>query len=289
MLESLVRNSIGYLESFAAKESLRLDPYWPKWDSPWWHMTLLWEMGLADRIPPSIVESLTSALQYQYLDFFPFEDSEIPAGKSEQCHVLCHCALGTIDQVLRACGIDIWQRLPWTRDWYSRYQLPDGGLNCEKDAYLGSKKSSIVSTVPCLEAVLSRQASLSPEEKRFLDRGVRYLIEHRLVRSRKGIVIDPNWLKPCFPRFYEYDVLRGAAFLFKWSEYSGEPVPAEVLEDARPWLEGKPIRNERYALGKNSIFIDSNGFRKGPASVFPLLERVSIVDAPCPFIQFPTK
>ena len=205
-VEPLLASSAAYLASPEAREALTRDPYWPKWDAPWWRMTLLWELGRADLIPASIVEALLAAMEAQYLPDFPLEDADIPAGKDEARHVMCHCALGTIDQVLLARGVDIRERLPWTRGWYARYALPDGGLNCEKDAYTGSRKSSMLSTLPVLEALLARARSLDPIERGVLDLGARYLIAHRLVRSTRGRIIDEAWLRPCFPRFYEYDV-----------------------------------------------------------------------------------
>lgn len=44
------------------------------------------------------------------------------------------------------------------------------------------------------------------QEAVFVDEGARYLIEHRLVCSKHdGTIINTDWLKPCFPRFFEYD------------------------------------------------------------------------------------
>ena len=64
-------------------------------------------------------------------------------------------------------------------------------------------KSSIVSTLPPLEAILwHTDREFTEQEAVFLDEGARYLIEHRLVCSKQnGNVIDTDWLKPCFPRF----------------------------------------------------------------------------------------
>jgi hypothetical protein len=41
----LVQQSVDYLASCKALESIEADPYWPKWDSPWWQMLLLHEMA----------------------------------------------------------------------------------------------------------------------------------------------------------------------------------------------------------------------------------------------------
>jgi sulfide:quinone oxidoreductase len=46
-----VEKTKSYLSSESALSSIERDPYWPKWDSPWWHMSLLNEMGLAKEIP----------------------------------------------------------------------------------------------------------------------------------------------------------------------------------------------------------------------------------------------
>ena len=45
--EREVELSIAYLASPDALASLEADTYWPKWDSPWWHMVLLRERGQA--------------------------------------------------------------------------------------------------------------------------------------------------------------------------------------------------------------------------------------------------
>lgn len=276
-----VEGSLAYLASPAAYESLKRDAYWPKWDSPWWHMTLLWELGLAARIPRGIVDALLEAMRSQYLNFFPLSEAELPPGKSEYKNVLCHCALGTIEQVLRACGVDLRRELPWTDGWYKKYQLPDGGVNCEKAAYSGSKKGSIVSTVPCLEAVLSRGPKLSQDDLAFLQGAANYLAQHRLVRRLSGELISEEWLKPCFPRFYEYDVLRGARFLLALGK-SGVEVPEEALEDARPWFGGKPAAVGRDALAKTTFVWTGAWWDKQAASRFPLLQHVSRPGAQLP-------
>ncbi len=46
-----VDSSVEYLQSAEALRTLEQDPYWPKWTSPWWHKTLLNELGLVADIP----------------------------------------------------------------------------------------------------------------------------------------------------------------------------------------------------------------------------------------------
>jgi hypothetical protein len=285
LLHDAIADSVRYLESPEARESLRRDPYWPKWHSPWWHMTLLWEMGLADRIPNSILGETVSGINSHFLKTFPFTDAEIPSGKEEFRHVVCHCALGTIDQVLWSRGIDLRREASWTAGWYERYQLPDGGLNCTKEAYVGSKKSSIVSTVPCLEAVLAKAPNISVSEEAFLDRGAKYLIDHRLVRSSRGEIIDTLWLKPAFPRFYLYDALRGAAFLTRWAKYRGRTIPDTALADAREWAHLDAVSPAGSNVSMRSFQWTGEQWIRGQASLFPLLERVGRVGEPCPYLR----
>lgn len=230
-----IESSVAYLASEEALTSIEADPYWPKWNSPWWHCLLLFELGEAKLIPRSFLEKMVAQIDSHYLKFFPFYENEIPAGKNASRHIMCHCALGSVEQVCHAGGINLAEQLPWVRDWYLKYQLPDGGLNCDEAAYTrATKKSSVVSTLPCLEAVLHcRNEDWSDEEKAFLQRGAKYLLERRLFRSMtSGEVIDKSWLKLTFPRFYFYDVLRGLNFLLSWSGKTRSVIPISSIAES---------------------------------------------------------
>src|SRR5262245_24090827 len=101
-----IADSVAYLASDAAKRSLEADPYWPKWHSPWWHMLLLFELGEARRIPEAAVRAMVASLNALPLKFFPIRPEEAPgADPTRDC--LCHCAVGSIEQVLTACGVDV--------------------------------------------------------------------------------------------------------------------------------------------------------------------------------------
>ncbi len=244
-----VDETVVYLESDDARAALLRDPYWPKWESPWWRMTLLWELGLARRIPRPIADAMVEALNAHYLHTFPIRPGDAPAtvairGREEPFdgwrHSACHCALGTMAQVLLACGIDVDAAVPWIRPWALRYQLPDGGLNCDETAYVKSPpRSSMLSTLPVAEAMLALfpdRSTRTEAVSRFLGGAARYLEQRRLVRSiSKGMaLIDPAWLVPCFPRFYDYDVLRGLRFLARWKASRPDAGPtAEVVAEAR--------------------------------------------------------
>ena len=294
--ENSLRLSAVYMESRAAGASLAADPYWPKWDSPWWHITIWFELGMADRIPPLVLSQFLDTCRTHYLDFFPFLESEVPAGKDPLRHVACHCALATVFRIATAAGLDPDHEIPWARSWFLKYQLPDGGWNCDEAAYLRpTPKSSIVSTVPVLEALLEgTRRPFTPAEISALRAGAGYLLAHRLFRRREsGEIINQAWTNLCFPRFYEYDVLRGLAFLCRLEERLGQQIISGEAEEAVEMVKkaidpetGHPIIGRRAWAGAKTRFQAADGIWSTgkPAASFPLLEAVGLPGAPCGFL-----
>lgn len=283
-----LQSSIDYLSSDAAMRSFEVDTYWPKWDSPWWHMTLMWELGAADRIPRSALKRWTADLNTRYLQFFPFREEEVPAGVDPISGVMCHCGLGTAYQVLKAAGVSVDAELPWVRKWICTYQMEEGGWNCDESAYIkATPKSSIVSSVPMLEALLTIP-DRTAEENAVLDRGARYLIERRLFRSlRTGQVINQDWLMLTFPRFYEYDILRGLNLLARWSVERKQALDKQSILEAIEIIENKvitsggssglPVERQFHATCGSRLKSADGTWTKGPSSDFPLLRWCSQV------------
>jgi hypothetical protein len=280
--------TIDSLASDETVRSLEADPYWPKWDGPWWRMVLLHELGIAGAIPKRAVETLTRSLTASWLPFFPLTLAEVPAGKDPVRSVACHCALGCIYQVLTATGVAVDREIPWIRPWFLRYQLPDGGLNCDEAAYTRPvPRSSVVSTLPALEAILyAAPRPLSDAEVSFLDRGARYLIERRLLRSVSGggKLMDESWLRPTFPRFYDYDLLRGLAWLVRWARELGRELPEEAVRESVAALEKLAPTGGLVAVGQRAWepvktrFLENGAWKSGaPARTFKLLDEVSVV------------
>lgn len=286
MLERWIVASTAYLGSARARESLARDPYWPKWDSPWWHMTLLWELGRSDAVPRDAAEAMFAAIEEKYPRWFPNPREPLPPGKDYHRDGLCHCGLGNMLQALESAGVDVDGRAPWMRAWLLRYQLPDGGLNCDERAYATGTASSIQSTLPALEAVLSAPRPLTPAEELFVDRGAEYLIERRLAcRRADGRVMKESFLKIGFPRFYDYDVLRGLAFLARWSRLRRRFVPRDAVAGTLSALSARfpdgKVRVEKAGLAEEgSLNPGADGaWTRGPASTFPLLESARRVGA----------
>lgn len=273
--------------------SLARDPYWPKWDSPWWWITLLVEMGEARRIPRPAMTAFALAVRHHYLPHFPVHAHELPPGRDGHRHIACHCALGTAHRNLAAWGAPVDLLLPGARAWYVRYQLEDGGLNCDEGAYTRPvRRSSVVSTVPVLEALLAAPGPLTPAEEAALDAGAAYLLKRRLFRSvsRGGGVIDPAWLQPAFPRFYEYDVLRGARLVVRWALRRGKALPADAIAEALDALArwaAAGCRPRRAYRAEGTLLPQADGTwaLTRPALTFPLLEAVSDPAHPNPWLQ----
>lgn len=291
-VERGVADSVAYLASDAAQRSVELDPYWPKWHSPWWHMRLLYELGEARQIPERAAAAMVAGLD-RLLHVFPFRQDEAP-GVDLQRDVACHCALGAMSAVLSACGVDVDRTLPWVEPWFARYQMADGGLNCDGDAYLqvGECPSSMVATVAPLEAMLLGEA-WSGERRAFVDRAGRFLVDRALVRGSQTVHnaeerdAEASWRALAFPRFYFYDVLRGLAALVHWAEVTKQTLPsasiAEAIAAVAEHSPGGVVHVGRRAHeGRTTIAptADRSPCARTPASTFPLLEAVSVVGEP---------
>ena len=284
-----VNDSLAYLASDAALRSLETDTYWPKWHSPWWHMLLLHELGETRRIPGRVVTAMATGLD-RLLHIFPIAPDEAP-GANLQRDIGCHCALGTMVPLLAACGVDIARALPWVEPWFVRYQMADGGLNCDETAYQVTTEcpSSMVATVPALEAMLAW-----PAQRAFVDRAARCLIERALTQGSPTVhnaderSQAPAWFELAFPRFYFYDVLRGLTALCRWAEATGQAIPtaaiAPVVTSLTTRFPDGVIRIGRHAHARHASTVlptaDRSPSPRGPTTSFPLLDAVSVIGAP---------
>lgn len=293
--------SLGYLKSDAALRALKEDPYWPKWDSPWWHMLLLHEMGMAREIPQDLVSAYVESINRLPCKSFPPRSEDVPPGMEMFRASPCHCQLGTVYQVLSACGVDVDREVPWIRPWLLGAQMSDGGLNCDDEAYgvQDEVASSMVGTIGAFEAILlCTPRAWTDEERAFVKKGAEFLIARKLMlgsTSRHNAderEDEADWLKPCFPRFYFYDVLRGLSALLLWREKTGGVIPVDAVEGVVQALSKKfpdgQIRIERHSYeDTGTILQDAAGVwqRRQPATFFPLLRSVSEIGKVSPFLS----
>ncbi len=289
-MNEALEKSRAYLASAEAIQSIRRDPYWPKWNTPWWHMCLWNELDLAQEIPKTTILAMVHALKNHYLPIFPIKKEQIPEGTDPYRQIACLCSVGSMYQVLFNARVDVDREIPWMREWFLRYQLPDGGLNCDESAYTKTTpKSSIVSTLSCLEAVLfCRHRDLTSDETEFLNRGANFLIRQKLYRKvSTGEVINPDWLEIRFPRFYDYDFFRGYYFLAKWSQHSGFQIPADLVDDVE-CLVSKQLTDEGIVLRRYNLIekrtygpAENDVWASGEASEIELMKAVSFDGALC--------
>lgn len=266
--------TLRFLESGEALAQIAADPYWPKWEGPWWRMALLWEMGRATEIPPVVVKAMVAAINGHYLRDFPAAEGDLPPGKDPYRDVICHCAVGVMFQILHGCGVAVDEEIPWLRPWLLRYPLPDGGLNCD----FGAKVGSLVPTTTALEAILHcTPRPFTEPELNFMARAANYLLDRKLGwKKSSGELINPDWLTPIFPCFYEYDVLRGLTVVTQWAEKTGAVLETESVRDAVFALEKffnseAPVRRSHLQI--RSLRQSATGeWMKESAKSFPLLE-----------------
>jgi hypothetical protein len=298
--ESELQQSINYLSSEQALKDVQRDAYWPKWDSPWWHMLLLHEMGQTKLIPATLIKKYVEVLNQYPVKLFPIHPEEMPEGVNPYRGVPCHCQMGNTYQVLAAWGVDVDQELPWIRPWFLRYQMSDGGLNCDNDAYLVKDEvpSSMVGTIAVFESILLyTHREWTREEKIFLEKGAKFLIERKLMLGSQTKynateqVSAKDWLKLCFPRFYLYDILRGLNALVLWSEKTQNTIPASAIKDVVNYLEDHSpdgqIKNERLSYqGAGTLLpteVEEWSWHES-ANSFPLLAKLSAVGEVSPFL-----
>jgi hypothetical protein len=302
-LEAQIGRSVAYLGSAKALHSLEAHCYWPKWHSPWWHMLLLHEMGETTRIPEIAVTHLIESLNRLPIRIFPIHPGELPEGASRDLDSACHCQLGSVYGLLATWGVDVDKQLPWIRPWFPRYQMADGGLNCDDGAYRVHDEcaSSMVGTIAAFEAILLHtQNTWSDEEKLFLDRCARFLVERKLMlgsntkHNAEERAAAPMWLQPCFPRFYFYDVLRGLNALVLWAEQTSRSLDRESIQPVLDHLEQHcpdgVVRVERRSFARRKTLQQSATGEwstvRQAATVFPLLTTVSEVGEVSPYLSW---
>ncbi|CAN5896293.1 hypothetical protein BH11MYX2_BH11MYX2_11380 [soil metagenome] len=289
----LIEDEIAWLASDEASALIARDAYWPKWDSPWWSMVLLWELGEATRIPQRAADAMVAKLGALRLKIFPIHPGELPEGASHQRDVQCHCALGSMDQVLTAAGVDVDRALPWVAPWYPRYQMADGGLNCDEEAYLVTDEvaSSMVGTVAPMEAMLRREPTV------FAERASGFLIARAL---RLGSPTSKNaeertsaetWGALTFPRFYFYDTLRGLALITRFAIEHDRVIPIAAIENVvtdlcTRFADGNVTIGRRGFAIHRTIAPDPDNsagpWKRREPNVRPLLDAVSQIGAVSP-------
>ncbi|MDN5280007.1 MAG: hypothetical protein PWR01_3972 [Clostridiales bacterium] len=230
------------LASDQASTMIERDVYWPKWDTPWWYFLLLEETDRLEEVPVETFKELLMCADRQFLHSFPISEDELPENLNPYTEIVCFCFLGSLMRLASKVDFDAFAWLPWAKDWIHRYQLPDGGYNCDEAAYSGSGKGSLISTTVMLEGMLAyvKFSGNYDEFGKNIEKAVSYLLKHHIYLSTKAAEIDgTEWDKIIFPRFYEYDFSRGLEAVLDFVLQTGKKVRRSNMEKAISLLEKK--------------------------------------------------
>ncbi|PCJ17344.1 MAG: hypothetical protein COB02_14050 [Candidatus Cloacimonadota bacterium] len=288
--DNSVHQSLDFLNSKKTHDNIMLNPYWPKWDGAWWHILALIEIGQYSLIPDKSIQLIQKSIHKNNLQYFPLTESELPKNIDPYRNIICHCQLGTYIKILILTQKDF--ILPeWIKNWFIKYQIQDGGYNCDDESYHKKHpKSSLVSTLPMLESLLillqdteSFQDIKKNQMLKLLDKGAHYFLDRNLVcKSNSNTVINENWLKLGFPRFYELDSLRILSFLNKWANYRDILLPIDkislVLESLCNQIEKDGTLKSGFHMttvdNKSLIHQKDNTWKYLDATSFPLLDTL---------------
>lgn len=287
--ENAIDQTIQFLNSPHATQELLEDPYWPKWNSSWWHILSLIEIDKIESVPQASLVNLAKSIEINIIPFFPLVESELTPTIDPYRNIICHCALGSFIKINLLCDLN-YEIPSWIEVWFEKYQITDGGYNCDDEAYNKvTPKSSLVSTLPMLEALLlllSKNKKVKNKDKlqSILDTGVNYFLNRNLIgsSSNKTTAINPNWIKLTFPRFYELDALRILRFIQEWSQFKGITFPVDSSFMALDQLCSTVEKNGQLSAGFHMTKVDNQSLCKQvdqswkfeEASRFPLLNSL---------------
>ncbi len=196
--------------------------YQPKWIST--HYTLLDLRHLC--LPPenkSVRESIERILQHD-----KSEDGGIRLGPSTSRYSDV-CVNGMFLNYASYFKIQE-KKLQSVADSILQEIMPDGGFNC-RTTRSGARHSSMHSTLSVLEGLTEFQKGgylyREKEIKRAIKSSTEFLLMHHLYLSdRTGQIIDPNFLKLCYPGRWKYDILRALDYF----QYAGIPWDSRMKE-----------------------------------------------------------
>lgn len=276
------------IESDRALLMIERDVYWPKWDSPWWYMLLLEETSRLSEVPVPVFKELLTCADRQYLKIFPVKEEEVKGPINGHTEIMCFCFFGSLMKLAAKLEFDVFAHMPWAKDWVSRYQLPDGGYNCDESAYTNSGKGSILSTTIMLEGMVE-YARFSKQPDMFaanMQKAVSYLMKHQIYLSTTAQEIDGvDWDKIVFPRFYEYDFTRGLEVVFDFLLLTGKRVRGTAIEKAVALLNSKIsskiAHSEKQWLGEEktiSYYIEKPSLFNDMANMPLVMKKLNSVE-----------
>lgn len=235
------------------------DVYWPKWTATVWQLILLGELGFSRRHPAikAGCEHFLKVMDSQDRSWPPpdYSDKDAEGQWLGWRSVWEPCVTGNMARTLTLFGYQDDSRVREMYEWLVKYQLPDGGWNCEPGPW-GKEvhHSSFMSTIEPLWAFSELDPQNWPKGAReAVARGAEFMLMHKLYKSDKtGKIINEEWTKLHFPLFYFYDILHGLRILSKLGFASDERI-----NDAVKLLKSKQLPDGSWPL--ESTFLNSLG------------------------------
>ncbi len=257
------------------------DCYWPKWRATVWPLILLAELGLPGDHP-----KIRKACEY-FLKTLDDQDRswpprQYPEGDPTGYRLMWEpCVSGNMARTLVEFGYSDDPRVREMFDWLVKYQLPDGGWNCDIGEW-GREvcHSSFCSTVEPLWAFSSLESDKWPKGGReAVARACEFLLMHRLYKSdHTGKVIDEEWTRLHFPLFYFYDILHGLRVLtslgFGQDERTGDALwllSGKRLPDGTWPLEASFVNMPRFNFLKDLVTGVWSEARKPGTAIVPAI------------------
>jgi hypothetical protein len=115
--------------------------------------------------------------------------------------------------------------------------------------------------------------------KTSLEAGAQYLLNHAVYKSSTGRLITEAWLHLSFPRYYDYDVLRGLSFLAEWAAVFGKKLPHDIVADCMRQIEPALDESGLIRITEDKIAVEGSLVQNGSvwewkekASRFPALD-----------------
>jgi hypothetical protein len=228
MLSALTTRQSLQVTTLIDECDTRAYPY-KKWDGSHWTLSLLADLG----VPPGD-ENLRPLMEATYNAWL---------GVSHQKHIR------QIAGRTRRCASQesnaAWSamRLGFADDRSTelvtrllRWQWPDGGWNCDKRPEADT--SSFMETlIPLRALALYGLVSGDPEVQRAAERAAEVFLTRKLFkRLHDGQVMDPHFIRLCYPPYWHYNILFGLKVMAE-AGFIGDP----RCKDALDMLESKRL------------------------------------------------
>jgi hypothetical protein len=212
--------------------------WYRKWTGAHWRLVQLVELGVPAGEPralaavDTVLSRLTGPRRVAVIDGLARVCASIDGNA-----LAVACRLGLADD----------ERVRRLVEWLLEWQWPDGGWNCDRRA--PGRRSSFHETLATSWGLHEYAAATGDREAaEAARRAAELFLEHRLFRSlRTGEVIDPRWLRLCYPPYWHYDVQQALLILSRMG-LAGDPRAEEALDhlESRQHADGRWRANQQW-------------------------------------------